>query len=253
MKRTIILTVAAVLAFSCKENPKKIATSEAAEMVEEEAEIIADNDWTTLSLDHWQAFKGGEVSKFWKTEGDEIVFTPPTAEDRKKPDGGRASFNIVTKKEYTNFVLSLEWKMSDTGNSGIMWGVSEDSMYREPYQTGLEIQLLDNDKHPDAKNGPTRQAGALYDLVAPPEDVTKPIGEWNNAVITINHDTNEGTSMLNGVEVAKFPVNGEALQTLLKGSKFDGWDGFGGYKTGKIALQDHGDVVSFRNIKIKEL
>jgi hypothetical protein len=112
---------------------------------------------------------------------------------------------------------------------------------------------LDNDEHPDAKNGPNRQAGALYDLVPPPTDETKPVGEWNTAIITINHKTNEGTSVLNGVEVAKFPVNGEALQTLLKGSKFDGWEGFGAYKTGKIALQDHGDVVSFRNIKIKEL
>jgi len=73
------------------------------------------------------------------------------------------------------------------------------------------------------------------------------------AVITINHETNEGTSFLNGVEVAKFPVNGDALNTLLKGSKFDGWDGFAAYKTGKIALQDHNDKVSFRNIRIKKL
>jgi hypothetical protein len=253
MKKTIMLTAAVVLAFSCKENPKNTSTSETTEIAEEKTEAVAQNEWTKLSLDHWQAFKGGELPSFWKEENDVIVFYPPTAEERKKPDGGRQSFNIVTKKEYTNFILSLEWKMSDTGNSGIMWGVSEDDKFGEPYQTGLEIQLLDNDKHPDAKNGPTRQAGALYDLVPPPTDVTKPIGEWNTAVITINHETNEGTSVLNGVEVAKFPVNGEALQTLLKGSKFDGWEGFGTYKTGKIALQDHGDVVSFRNIKIKEL
>ncbi len=253
MKKTIILTAAVVLAFSCKENPKKTSTSETTEIAEETTAAVAQNEWTTLSLDHWQAFKGGELPSFWKEENEAIVFYPPTAEERKKPDGGRQSFNIVTKKEYTNFVLSLEWKISDTGNSGIMWGVSEDDKFGEPYQTGLEIQLLDNDKHPDAKNGPTRQAGALYDLVPPPSDVTKPVGEWNTAVITVNHDTNEGTSVLNGVEVAKFPVNGEALQTLLKGSKFDGWDGFGTYKTGKIALQDHGDVVSFRNIKIKKL
>ena len=155
--------------------------------------------------------------------------------------------------EYTSFELSLEWKIAEAGNSGIMWGVSEEAKYGEPYQTGLEIQILDNDKHPDGKNGTSHQAGALYDLVSPAADVTKPIGEWNTAVISINHETNEGTSVLNGVEVAKFPVNGEALTTLLKDSKFDGWDGFAAYKTGKIALQDHGDKVSFRNIKIKEL
>ncbi|MFD0796060.1 DUF1080 domain-containing protein [Maribacter chungangensis] len=253
MKRIPILAIVALLAFSCKESPKEVAKSDTADMAEATNDVVPENEWTALSIDHWQAFKGGEVPKFWKVEDDAIVFHPPTAEEREKPDGGRASFNIVTKKEYTNFVLSLEWKMSEKGNSGIMWGVSEDDKFGEPYQTGLEIQLLDNDKHPDAKNGPTRQAGALYDLVPPPSDVTKPVGEWNTAIITINHETNEGTSVLNGVEVAKFPVNGEALQTLLKGSKFENWDGFGLYKTGKIALQDHGDVVSFRNIKIKEL
>jgi len=253
MKRIPILAIVAVLAFGCKEKQKDTAAPEAAEVAEAITEPASENEWTALSLDHWQAFKGGELPRFWKKEGDAIVFYPPTAEERKKPEGGKASFNIVTKKDYTSFVLSLEWKISEAGNSGIMWGVSEDAKYSQPYQTGLEIQLLDNDKHPDGKNGPTRQAGALYDLVPPPKDVTKAIGEWNTTVITINHKTNEGTSVLNGVEVAKFPVNGEALQTLLKGSKFDGWDGFARYKTGKIALQDHGDVVSFRNIKIKEL
>lgn len=252
MKRIIILSLYTLLVFSCKEQKKDVeaATESTSEIAEEAATA---SEWKTLSLDHWQAFKGGETAKFWKAEGDMIVFYPPTAEERTKPDGGRESFNIVTKKEYTNFELSMEWKISEAGNSGIMWGVSEDAKYGEPYQTGLEIQILDNDKHPDGKNGTSHQAGALYDLVSPPEDVTKPVGEWNLAVITINHKTNEGFSFLNGVEVAKFPVNGEALETLLKGSKFDGWDGFGKYQTGKIALQDHGDVVSFRNIKIKEL
>lgn len=253
MKRTLVLSLFTVLIFSCKEE-KKSASESVPELTTEVVEaVVSDNDWTVLPLEKWQAFKGGEVASFWKAEGDEIVFYPPTAEERKKPDGGRESFNIVTKDAYTSFKLSLEWKISEVGNSGIMWGVSEDEKYGEPYQTGLEVQILDNEKHPDGKNGTSHQAGALYDLVSPAEDVTKPVGEWNLAVITINHETNEGTSFLNGVEVAKFPVNGAALDTLLKGSKFDGWDGFAAYKTGKIALQDHGDVVSFRNIKIKEL
>ncbi len=253
MKKISILTVLAVLALGCKDEKKEVTTDQATDVAETVTEKVTENEWTALTLDHWQAFKGGDLPKFWKEEGGAIVFYPPTAEERKTPNDDRASFNIVTKKDYTSFVLSLEWKIADTGNSGIMWGVSEDDKYSQPYQTGLEIQLLDNEKHPDGKNGLNRQAGALYDLVDPSSDVTKPVGEWNTAVITINHETNEGTSVLNGVEVAKFPVNGEALQTLLKGSKFDGWDGFGTYKTGKIALQDHGDVVSFRNIKIKEL
>lgn len=253
MKRILILSLSTVLIFSCKEHKKDGNEAEVELSTELVKDVVSENEWTSLSLDKWQAFKGGEAAKYWKAEDSEIVFYPPTAEERKKPDGGRSSFNIVTKDSYTSFVLSLEWKISEAGNSGIMWGVSEDEKYGEPYQTGLEVQILDNDKHPDGKNGTSHQAGALYDLISPAEDVTKPVGEWNLAVITINHETNEGTSFLNGVEVAKFPVNGDALNTLLKGSKFDGWDGFAAYKTGKIALQDHNDKVSFRNIRIKKL
>ncbi len=90
-------------------------------------------------------------------------------------------------------------------------------------------------------------------MVAPTKDVTKNVGEWNTCVITIDYKTNKGSSVLNGVEVATFPVAGDELDALLKGSKFDGWDGFAQYKTGKIVLQDHGNVVAFRNIKIKGL
>lgn len=253
MKRKLVLSLCALLMLGCKEQKKVNGTPVTDTLAETVSDVPAENEWTNLSLEHWQAFKGGAPARFWKTEGDMIVFYPPSAEEREKPDGGRQSFNIVTQKEYTSFELSLEWKISEGGNSGIMWGVSEDAKYGEPYQTGLEIQILDNDKHPDGKNGTSHQAGALYDLVSPSEDATRPVGEWNLAVISIDHSTNEGISSLNGVEVARFPVNGAALNTLLKGSKFDGWEGFGTYKTGKIALQDHGDIVSFRNIRIKEL
>jgi len=237
---------------SCKEKPRESALENGVSKVSS-SEINEQKAWTELSFDAWQAFKGGAVSKFWSEKDGAILFTPPTAEERKDENGNRQSFNIVTKESYESFVLSLEWKISEAGNSGIMWGVSEDEKYVEPYQTGLEIQVLDNEKHPDGKNGTSHQAGALYDLVSPAKDVTKTVGEWNVAVITINHNTNEGSSVLNGVEVATFPVEGDELLQLLKGSKFETWDGFGEYKKGKIALQDHGDVVAYRNIKIKEL
>jgi len=148
----------------------------------------------------------------------------------------------------------LEWKIAEGGNSGIFWGVHEDSKFGEVYQTGPEIQVLDNERHPDAKvNGKLHQAGALYDMVAPSEDVCKPAGEWNHCIITINHTANSGTVVLNNVEIVKFPVHGAEWDAMVANSKFKDWEGFGIYKTGHIALQDHGDKVWYRNIKIKEI
>ena len=132
-------------------------------------------------------------------------------------------------------------------------GILEDEKYGQPYETGPEIQVLDNIAHPDAKNGTTHQAGALYDMVAPSKEVVKPVGEWNSYVITVNHKTNEGSVVLNGKEIVTFPVNGEAWEAMVADSKFADWEGFGKYATGKIGLQDHGDIVAYRNIKIKEL
>jgi len=174
-----------------------------------------------------------------------------TAEYRK--DGNR--FNMVTDREFTNFELSLEWMVTEGANSGIMWGVVEDDNYPEPYYTGPEIQVLDNINHPDAKNGTSHQAGALYDMVSPIKDVVKPLGEWNNYRITINHKTNEGSVVLNGEKIVEFPVNGEAWDTMVANSKFTAWEAFGKSKTGKIALQDHGEAITigYRNIKIREL
>ena len=176
-----------------------------------------------------------------------MVFYPP--ED--KPEG--AQYNIVTRKEYTNFVLSLEWKISKAGNSGIFWGVKEDEKYPQPYETGPEIQVLDNENHPDALRGTSHQAGALYDMVSPLSDVTKEIGQWNHFLITVNYDTNVGRVELNGQEIVSFHPSGEDWEEMVAKSKFADWQGFGKFPTGRIGLQDHGDQVAYRNIKIKEL
>ena len=254
MKKSILIAFVFILLFACKETPKE--TKE--EVVETTAELKEESEWTTLfngtSLDEWQAYLGGDIPKYWSVKDSALVFTPPTDEERKKSGNKEYNtFNLVTKKNFSSFVLSLEWKISEGGNSGIFWGVHENEKFSEPYHTGLEIQVLDNDKHPDAKNGTSHQAGALYDLVSPASDVTKPVGEWNTCVITVDHNTNKGSCVLNGVEVSSFPVGGKELNAMLVDSKFSDWDGFAQYKKGKIGLQDHNDIVSYRNIKIKEL
>ncbi len=247
MMKKYIVSAACVLAFvACKQEKKE--TTETA-VVEEVA--VVENDWEVLfdgtSLDQWKEFKTDGVSDAWKIEGDALVYTPPAEGEENQ------NHDLVTRQEYTNFVLSLDWKISEAGNSGVFWGVSEDEKFGTGYQTGPEIQILDNDKHPDAKAGTTHQAGALYDMVSPAKDVTNPIGEWNTMVITVDHNAHVGSVTLNGTVMVTFPVANEEWDAMVAKSKFAGWDGFGKYTTGKIGLQDHHNVVAFRNIKIKQL
>lgn len=247
MKKPIVLAALA-LTFACKEKPKENTE----EMAEETIEVVEEPEWTTLfdgtSFEGWHFYNGGEVvGEPWKIEDGSMVLYPPET----RPEG--ANYNLVTDKEFTDFVLTLEWNIAEGGNSGIFWGVNESEEYGQPYVTGPEIQVLDDERHPDAKNGTDRLAGALYDMVSPSANVVKPAGEWNDVEVMINHKTNEGYIMLNGTKIVEFPVEGEGWDALVADSKFADWEGFGAFKTGKIGLQDHGDVVSFRNIKIKEL
>lgn len=252
MRKLGMVLLMAIGIASCKDKAEKesgdVSTEPATESL---SQTNSKDEWVALfdgtSLDAWELYQGGAPGAYWKIEDGALVFNPPTKREKGQ------ILDIVSKKEYTNFVLSLEWKISEGGNSGIFWGINDDEKFVKPYHTGMEIQVLDNEKHPDAKNGTTHQAGALYDLVEPSKDATKPVGEWNTCVITIDHNSNKGSSVLNGVEVAAFPVGGEELDALLKGSKFEKWEGFAKFMTGKVGLQDHGDVVAFRNIKIKEL
>jgi hypothetical protein len=247
--RKTLLFVALAVAFACKDKPKENQE----EVQEEMTEVVEEkeSDWITLfdgeSFDGWHMYNGEEVTEPWKLEDGAMVFYPP----EERPEG--ASYNLVSDKEFTDFVLTLDWKIAEGGNSGIFWAVKEDEKYGQPYITGPEIQVLDNERHPDAQNGDDRLAGALYDMVPPSKDVTNPAGEWNSVELMINHKTNEGHVMLNGTKIVEFPVQGTGWDQLIADSKFADWEDFAAFTTGKIGLQDHGDMVAFRNIKIKEL
>ena len=107
-------------------------------------------------------------------------------------------------------------------------------------------------KHPDSFVGEgTHKVGALYDMIAPAQSVVKPAGEWNLCIIEVDHNANKGMVSLNGTIIVEFPVQGAEWDALVENSKFQGWKGFGIYPTGHLALQDHGNQVWFRDIKIK--
>ncbi len=250
MRKVILLACCLFAVAACKEN-KETQAEEVADTSETAAAESDASDWIVLfdgtSFDGWKGYNQDGVPDTWSIEDGAMVFTPPA----DRPDG--ASYNLVTESKFENFVLSLEWQISEGGNSGVFWGVEELEQFGQPYQTGPEIQVLDNEKHPDAKAGTTHQAGALYDMIAPSEDVTRPVGEWNTMEITIDYAGETGKVVMNGTELLTFPLGNDAWDAMVADSKFDGWEGFGQYHEGKIGLQDHGDRVAFRNIKIKPL
>jgi len=196
---------------------------------------------------NWHVYKkaGQPITKKWKIAKGAINFTGKTKGEKHGDD-------LVTDKEYENFVLELEWKIAEGSNSGIFFGVHEDAKYSVPYLTGPEIQILDNERHPDAKEGKNgnRKAGSLYDMI-PSASVSKPAGEWNAVKIIKNHG--EVSVWQNGVKAESFKSEGADWTNMVNNSKFKGWEGFGKYSKGRIGLQDHGDPVSFRKIRIKEM
>ncbi|MFM1878789.1 MAG: hypothetical protein RLZZ241_1655 [Bacteroidota bacterium] len=247
MKKLSLLLAGVLALTACKEKKDAEAVAESTEITEEAVQ----SEWKVLfdgtSFDGWKGYNQEGMPDAWAIEEGAMVLTPPNP----RPEG--ANYNIVTEEKYSNFVLSLEWKIAEGGNSGVFWGVEELEKFGQPYATGPEIQVLDNERHPDAKAGTSHQAGALYDMVSPSENVCKPAGEWNLMEITIDYANHAGKVALNGTEIVNFPLGNQEWDDMVAGSKFNGWEGFGAYSTGKIGLQDHGDKVSYRNIKIKAL
>lgn len=156
--------------------------------------------------------------------------------------------DIVTKEQFRNFELSLEWQVVKGGNSGIFYRVSEDLEY--PWQTGPEMQVLDDAGHPDGKS-PLTSAGAMYAIYPSRRGVVRPGGEWNAARILVNG--NHVEHWLNGVKLVDAELGSPDWEARVKKSKFATMPRYGRNGSGHIGLQDHDDRVAFRNIKIRVL
>ena len=208
--------------------------------------------------DGWQLLFDGQTTNGWHTYGKQTIGKAWKVEDGalhldaafKKTAAGEGG-DIVTNEEFDNFDLRLEWRISKNGNSGIMIYVKEDAAkYAQPYFTGPEMQVLDNTGHADAKIY-KHKAGDLYDLIASSKEVVKPVGEWNQVQIVANNGKLD--FYLNNEHIVSTTMWDDNWRTMIAGSKFKAWPDFGTYKKGRIDLQDHGDDVWFRNIKIKRL
>jgi hypothetical protein len=165
--------------------------------------------------------------------------------DNKAPNQG----DLTTNDEYENFELKIDWKISQNGNSGIIFPSHEDTTLHQSYLTGMEMQVLD-DVGADDNKKPNHLAGSLYDMIAPAH-AAKPAGEWNS--VKIKKLNGHVTFWLNGEQVVDVQIGSPEWNDLLQKSKFRKWKAFMTYPKGHIALQDHGYVVSYRNVKIRQL
>ncbi|MEO0900065.1 MAG: family 16 glycoside hydrolase [Bacteroidota bacterium] len=193
----------------------------------------------------WKGFKKDVVGSSWKIEEGNLTLQRDPSTN-KITDGGE----IMTEKEYDNFELSLEWKISTAGNSGIFYLAKEDDNLKEIWHSALEMQVLDNVLHPDGAIEKHR-AGDLYDLIQCKFVAVNPPGEWNH--IRIIHNEGKLEHWLNGRKVVETDIRSEEWTELVAGSKFNEYPAFGKAEKGHIALQDHSDNVWYRNIKIRPI
>lgn len=204
--------------------------------------------WDGKSTEGWRGAKINEFPKNgWTIE--EGILKVHKADGGESTNGG----DIITKRKYKNFILTVDFKITEGANSGIKYFVNPDLNKGAGSAIGCEFQILDDQKHPDAKLGVkgNRQLGSLYDLIPAPKDKPFKKGEWNTATVVV--EGNKVSHILNGVKLLEYTRNNEMWNALVAYSKYRDWPNFGNAEEGHILLQDHGDEVWFKNVKIKEL
>lgn len=185
----------------------------------------------------WRGYKGTPVPERWRIE-DGVLALGTEGEQG----------DLVTAEEFADFELELEWKIFEAGNSGIMYFVQERADAPQTYSTGPEMQVLDDERHPDGKLL-SHRAGALYELVPASEPAARPVGEWNKVRIVARGGRIE--HWLNGRRIVATRHGDATWDRMVAGSKFKDMPNFARVPRGRIALQDHGDRVWYRNIRIR--
>lgn len=237
--KILVLTIISIglsFAMSIAQNPNSLTEQE----VEEGWKLLFDGTTT----DGWRGYnKDTFPEKGWEVKDGMLSVLP---------DGGGG--DIITTEVYEDFILKLEWRVEKGGNSGIFYAALEQP--EQPiYWSAPEIQILDNDNHPDAtrgKNG-NRKATSLYDLIPADPQNANPYDEWNSIQIVVKNNGAHVEHWMNGEKVVEYERWTDGWYEMLRESKFAPHPEFGAAHKGYIGLQDHGNRVDFRNIKIKEL
>jgi hypothetical protein len=195
--------------------------------------------WRSLfdgrTADQWRAYCGESLPAGWQVVDGALTRV------------GRAG-DIVSREQYQDFELALEWKVEPGGNSGIMYRVAEAPELETVWQSGPEYQILDDARHADGRR-PETSAGACYGLYPAPRGVVRPAGEWNETRILVQGANVE--HWLNGRRVVSYELGSAEWEARVRASKFSSMPRYGREPRGHIALQDHGDWVAYRNIRVR--
>jgi hypothetical protein len=237
---TMMFAVAAVVPLSAQapasKAPSKAAPSTAADS----------SGWIQLfdgkDLKGWRGYNKPDATETrWKAEDGLLTIGSNGAGDTH---GQR---DLITDATFDQFDLRWEWKISQGGNSGVKYFILED----RPDAIGHEYQMIDDERHPDAKIGPHRQTASFYDVFPAHDRPLKPAGEWNTSEVIVKGK--HVTHILNGKTVLEYDLESPELKAAIEKSKFKGIERFGKLQNGHILVQDHGDQVWFRKIEIKRL
>jgi hypothetical protein len=250
--------VLATLFASCSSSETKKAEFNDSASVKQEVQPSANTLTDAEKAEGWQLLYDGSTTRGWhvylnKTDGsawksvDGTLLLDPSKKDGWQTVGGG---DLVTDSSFENFHLSLEWMISENGNSGIIFTVQEDPKYEHTWHTGPEMQVLDNKGHSDGKIV-SHRAGDLYDLIVASKEAAKGPMRWNKADVRLENGKLD--LFMNGEQVVTVDMKDKRWRELIEGSKFKAMPDFGKFTSGRIALQDHGDSVWYRNIKIRRL
>jgi hypothetical protein len=241
MKTNVLIVILLVVMTSCKDKsppPQPPPTSTTA----------VPNTLTDAEKSAgWRLLFDGQSTTGWRNYGKQTMSAGWKVEDGTLTRTG-AGGDIITTDEFGNFDLTLEWKIEPGGNSGIFYRAAEDK--DEIYWNAPEVQVLDDANHPDGRT-PLQSAGALYDLYQVPAGIVKPANEWNTVRLLATGPHVE--HWLNGVKVVEYEIGSRDWDARIARSKFAPYKKFGRSAQGHIGLQDHGNIVAFRNIKIRVL